>query len=274
MLDFNLFFEYIKYNFLSLLSIIVPTIVAIFIFYLQRKKKKINLFVIYNWKIINSSNSIINKKLSIKFWDKEINDLGLLIFEIKNTWNVIIDKNDFIDNKDLVIEFNWWEILVSNLKETTPDYLKEDVWYSILWNKLLINPFTINTWDSLIFEVLANWDIEKIISKPRIKWIKEIKKVNFNFSKIKYFIFMALFLYWAMFIKYYDKALFENKSVIEVFKSNEILHNNFLKVMYYIFPIITFYFFYKFIKIEIIADKLRWRVKWDSFLKNLINKFR
>lgn len=270
----NLFFEYLKNNLLWLLSIIVPTIVAIFIFYLQRKKKKINLFVIYNWKIINSSNSIINKKLSIKFWDKEINDLGLLIFEIKNTWNVVIDKNDFIDNKDLVIEFNWWEILVSNLKETTPDYLKEDVWYSILWNKLLINPFTINTWDSLIFEVLANWDIEKISPKPRIKWIKEIKKVNFNFSKIKYFLWTALFIYWAIFIKYFDKAIYENKSIIEIFNNNEVLHNNILKTLYYIFPIIALYLFYKFIKIEIIADKLRWRVKWDNFIKNLINKFK
>ena len=255
--------EFLKDNLGIILSILVPSVITIILYAISIKSKKISFTKIYTWKLVNTDTKFISNKLSIKIGKKTIKDLSVFIFELKNTWKVVVDKSDFIDWKDLIIEFKWWELLLSNLKETTPDYLKDDVNFLVKENQLCIKPFTINTWDSLIFEVFYEWKNKKIIPKPRIKWITKLKKVNFIKQKLFFLFFAFLFANLSIFLKALDKSLISTKSVFDIFfKDNVEIQNIYLKICNYLLIIVIFYFIYRIVKVENTSDRLRWRIRW------------
>lgn len=252
-------------------------LIPVIIYLVSNKTKKIAFTKIYTWKLINTDTKFINNKLSIKIWDKVIKDLSVFIFELKNVWKIVVDKTDFIDWKDLIIEFEWWDLLLANLKETLPEYLRDEVSFSVKENKLCIKPFIINTGDSLIFEVFYEWDNKKVIPKPRIKGIINFKNVSFTKQRL-FFLFIAMIIAnLQLFIKAVDKSLLSNETAVDIFfKQNVEIQNIYLRYSSYLLIFVMVYFLYRFVKVENTADRLRWRIRWENkvrtFLKNLFNQ--
>ena len=107
-------------------------------------------------KIENNEILVGNKKLMDKnnIEVPSVSDIGTIVYVSKDN-----KYEGYILIKDRIKEDS--KTAVSNLKETTPDYLKEDVWYSIMGNKLLIGVMTFITVISTTIAITASIKVMK-----------------------------------------------------------------------------------------------------------------
>jgi hypothetical protein len=148
-------------------------IVAIIIFFLQRRKKSLAYDVIANTSLL-ALDEEIKGKIQILYDGTSVQKVHLLILHIMNDGNVPIIKSDF--ESPLTFEFGEnTRILSAELIKTEPANLKPEFWGSPSESNISLEPLLLNSKDSIQLKLLlAQFEGIKEVG-ARINGVREVK---------------------------------------------------------------------------------------------------
>ena len=166
---------------------LVGIIVAIYTYVKQTKKKSLSYQIIESTPLL-TVNSEIKNKLKFLYENREVDDIHLLILEIKNDGNIPIESRDFEPQFPLTFSFGEQaKILSADIIETTPKDLDPKIErFEAEPHKIVISPLLLNDGDRfriklLLTQFLPTADIKL---STRISGVKGVKKVDNNSSNI------------------------------------------------------------------------------------------
>lgn len=168
-------------NILTIIGIIVGAIIALWIFFKQKNRKRLEYKVIANESLL-SYHKDVEKDLVILFQDKRIDNLALLILEFKNTGNIPVLKSDF--ESPLGINFKTpTRVFGTEVINAYPKNL--DAFAIIELGGISISPCLINPKDK--FSVKIIYDVKKVDYEidARIAGIQNIEQTKQQINVIE-----------------------------------------------------------------------------------------
>ena len=164
---------------------LVGIIVAIYTYVKQTKKKSLSYQIIESTPLL-TVNSEIKSKLKFLYENREVDDIHLLILEIKNDGNIPIESRDFEPQFPLTFSFGEKaKILSVDIIEMTPNNLAPKIEeFEAEPHKIVISPLLLNHGDRFRIKLLLTQfrPTADIKLSTRISGVKEVKKVDNNSS--------------------------------------------------------------------------------------------
>lgn len=138
----------------------------------QRRRKRISYQLLWDHKIVDSLH-LHNSKLVVLFDGREVDQVSLLIIEIKNTGNVPILPSDFI--KDITISLNDDSIILgAGIAGTSCSDM--DIDFVLEKDSIAINGTLLNSGDYFAIQILVQ-DYRHFKIGCRISGVKDIKEI-------------------------------------------------------------------------------------------------
>lgn len=162
------------------IGVVVGTIVALGIalitIWFTRHRKALAFRILSNTSIANLSPSRnVKGRVQILFDDEPVQNVKLLLMQLKNTGNVPITSSDF--EKEIVISLNdQARILEAGITETNPVNLPASI--SVEGAKLVLHPILLNRHDSVTLKILADTFNERISVEGRIVGLRKIEELR------------------------------------------------------------------------------------------------
>lgn len=209
--------NYMKNNILTIFFWLLAVILTIIQIRTSRRKKRLWFFEIYKNNLIDLKNTTIKNDLKISYKGKSVSKVGLYVFELKNIWNIIIEKDDFIEWRIFSVIFGWVNVIWVNLKSVYPEFLwNYDFILDYFENEVRIDPFTLDVWESIQIEVILDWIPESVSQWYRIKWIWSLTNNNIKSKqkKVMFFMMLSLLFYWVI-STLNDKAMWNVKNYFD-----------------------------------------------------------
>lgn len=271
----NQIITYISNN----ISRIIPTIVAIILWIItiifmikQNKKKRLWLFEIYKNDLIDLEETTIKNDLKISYKNNSVSKISLYVFELKNVWDIIIEKEDFIEWRVFCLMFTWVSVIGVNIKSVKPDFLKNyiiELDYSD--NEIRIDPFTLDVWESIQVEVILDWTPLKIEEWYRIKWIWSLIKNNVKGKQRKIIFFLIFsFLFYLIISVLNDEAKWIRRNYFDSSNFANIRYQILFYISYLSF-IVSFWFAIKYIALVKYTDSDKKEPTLISFIKRFLS---
>ena len=178
---------------LGLLGLVVPLIVSIIIAFLQRSVKEIT-YAIMSQSPLLSVDEKIRDKVKISYEGKEVKNAHLVVLNIKNSGNIPIMPNDYVEP----IKFSFGllaEIISVNISETKPVNIKEKISVVMQKNEIIIMPYLLNKGYSITIAVVLSRFTGRIKADALVAGVESLKKVEPNTSlfspnRVKIFILL------------------------------------------------------------------------------------
>lgn len=149
----------------SLLGIIISIVIALS----QRTRMGLVYYVLTETALLSIDDEI-KQKISIKYGNKKVQNIHLVILKIENRGNIAIASSHY--EQPLIFSFPESEIISNEVIEVSPKNLKPIV--TIEASRLLINPILLNKKDYIVNKLIFS-KYRKIINvDARIIGVKEI----------------------------------------------------------------------------------------------------
>lgn len=158
---------------------VLGVIVAIVIYMLQKNKKRLAFQVLADTPLLSVGDEI-KEDIQIKYKNKKIQNIHLLVLKLENIGNVDISSSDF--EEPIVILFPNSEILTAELSDASPKNLTPTV--KIENSNITIEPILLNRKDQLTFKVIFSSYGNTIGIKSRILGVKQIERAFSELSAI------------------------------------------------------------------------------------------
>jgi hypothetical protein len=159
-------------SFQTILTIILPSIVAIWIYLKQRNKKEINYEVISDASVISIDHNIV-KQVEIKLNGNIVKEVTFAVLKVKNVGNIAVKKDDYED--PLVFVFKNRKVISCEIIETEPKDLIDDAIRQTFipiptstQEYIEFPNFSLNPKESITFSVLLDGAKDIINKKGRI----------------------------------------------------------------------------------------------------------
>ena len=174
-----------------IIGVILGVITIILTIYIYREQKVVKSL---SYQIIESTplltvNSEIKNKLKFLYENREVDDIHLLILEIKNDGNIPIESRDFEPQFPLTFSFGEQaKILSADIIETTPKDLDPKIErFEAEPHKIVISPLLLNHGDRFRIKLLLTQfhPTADIKLSTRISGVKEVKKSDKILNKPK-----------------------------------------------------------------------------------------
>ncbi len=149
-------------------------IVAIILFILGRKKKRLAYYIISNTQLVGIENSI-QDKIKILYDEKQVTNVHLISIRFINNGNEPISVDDF--DKPISIKYgNDVNIITHEMLEKIPEDL--DAVIRKKEKSLEVEPLLLNTKDEFTVNILASDFNGDLDISARIKGVKELEIYN------------------------------------------------------------------------------------------------
>jgi hypothetical protein len=176
------------WTFVSVICALLAVIVAIVIFFAQRKTKKLSYELASNTQLLGVKDEI-QGKVKILYEGEEVKNVHLLTVRLYNTGNQSISSKDY--ERALTILVNQEaKILTYEVIDEEPNNLGATV--VLDGNKLILSPVLMNPRDSFSIKALISDFEGKPIVDGRINGIKTISRYSEN--QVSFFVFTLLSL--------------------------------------------------------------------------------
>jgi hypothetical protein len=167
--------EYAEYI-VGIPSLLIATVLSIWIHRKENKKKKLNYFIIANEEILTYSDEI-KDNVKIKYEGKTIKKLFIIIIRVWNKGGIPIKKDDFEGNIVVDLENNKkpisYEIATKNPKNLNTILEKKG-------NFIELKPCLLNPGDYFHIKIISDKKVENPKIIGRITGLKEIKEFQIN----------------------------------------------------------------------------------------------
>lgn len=249
--------------------------IALLIWYfpIRNKNKKILEFIELNkWEVVDVKNKWFKETLEISYWDKKVSKLSTYTFRLKNIWNKVINKEDFIDEEWIELFLNKNDeklslnIIWVEVTDTSSSLLEKSLELNYFLHWFWIKPFVLNPWEYFTIRVVVDWEISSWYLETRIKET-ELLKTNFR-AKL---LLTSVFAYLVLVIVFILQLI--NKYILwKILPDPANYANDFLRFTILILPWISFYLM---IYVIVLVIKMKWlkKIKEKISFKNLLKKF-
>lgn len=191
-------------NFLTVTGIVVTIIVALVIYFLQKKEKKIGYRVLSKTTLLSVEEEI-TKDVEILYKGDPVKQVKLIVIKLACLGKVPIEDDDYYT--PISINFGKEsQILSAEILEKKP----EDIDISILIedNKVVFQEGLLNQDDTLIIKVLVSKHEEEIKVEARISGIKRINEMSEQSKLMVVLFFIVIGLFTAFIISFIYSLLF------------------------------------------------------------------
>ena len=200
-------------NFWNIIAIFVAIIVPLIILLIEKKIKKLNYYIAYNYPLIDI-NEEVKEDFEIKYKGELIKDISICEIFVENVGKEI-SSNDFEEPIKIVIS-NCNFIFSVELLDCYPEHLNINIDVDNDSKHILIQPLLLNKNDFFKFKIVYEGKYSNIEVQSRIKGLKKINKIHIlKKSKLKTnFEATIVSIIATLFIYYFFKSELDFKTVI------------------------------------------------------------
>jgi hypothetical protein len=178
----NPVFQFTANAIIAIAAIVVTSIVSIWIYKRQQRRKELSYDVISEAPVISIRESVANR-VKVEFDGQPVKEVTLVVLKVMNTGNTAIKKDDY--EEPLAFVFKGRGVVSSEVVETEPDDLIDDTARKIFLQVpassqefLEFPKFLLNPKQSITFSVLLDGSKGEITKRGRIVdgEIKQVQK--------------------------------------------------------------------------------------------------